>query len=108
VFAQVTASAVTALWNVVVARRAARIVWDVAGMTRVALSGLAAAGPGYLLARALGRAGHPYWGLGVAVLVAGGFLFLLVRTGAITAADRKRLRSLAGRRRTASGESPAV
>ena len=108
VFAQVTASAVTALWNVVAARRAARIVWDVAGMTRVALSGLAAAGPGYLLSRALGRAGHPYLGLGVAVLVAGGFLLLLVRTGAITAADRRRLRALAGRRRTASGESPAV
>ena len=108
VLAQVVASAVTALWNVLAARRAARIHWDVGGMARVALSGLLAAGPGYLLARAVGRAGYPYLGFGVALLVAVGFLFLLVRTGAITAADRARLRALAGQRRAAGSESPVV
>jgi len=112
VLAQVTASAVTALWNVIAARRSARIAWDVPGMVRVALSGLLATIPGYLVARALGRAGYPYFGLGIALLVGLVFLLLVVRTGAISAADRTRLRTLAGRRPAAKseavGEAPAV
>jgi O-antigen/teichoic acid export membrane protein len=98
VCAQVIASAVTALWNVVAARKAVRIFWDGRGMLRVIASGLAAVGPGFLLARSVSRAGHPYWGFGVALLVAVVYLALLALTGAFTAEDRSRLRALAGRR----------
>jgi O-antigen/teichoic acid export membrane protein len=106
VVAQVIASAVTALWNVAAARKAVRILWDGPGMLRVTLSGLAAAGPGFLLARHLSRTGHPYWGLGVALLVAIVYLALLALTGAITAEDRSRLRALSGWR-PESGREPS-
>ena len=71
-------------------------------------SGVIAAVPGYLLARAAGRAGHPYLGLGAAILTGIVFVVLLGRPGAITAADRARLRTLAGQRRTVNGQAPVV
>jgi O-antigen/teichoic acid export membrane protein len=108
VWAQVIASAATALWNVAAARRAIRIRWDVGGMVRVGLSGLAAGGPGFLLARHLGQSGRPILGLAVGLLTAALYLVLLVRTDAITAEDRSRLRALAGRPAAPGGAPPMV
>jgi O-antigen/teichoic acid export membrane protein len=100
VLAQVTASTLTAVFNLVVGQRVGRIRWDLGGVARVAVLGLAMAAGGGLLVRDLAPLAWPLAigaGAGAVLL----YHVLLVASGALSIGDRRRFRSLAGTSRFA-------
>jgi O-antigen/teichoic acid export membrane protein len=100
VLAQVAASGAAAVWNLAIGHRVARIAWDLGGLARVLGCGLVVAVPGYAVVRLAG-ARQPAIGLAVAALLLIAYNLLLVRSGALTAEDRRRFHDLTGRRRLA-------
>jgi len=100
VLAQVAASGAAAVWNLMIGHRVARIAWDLGGIARVFACGLLLAVPGYGIVRLVG-ARQPALGLVVAVALFIAYNLLLVRSGALTAEDRRRFGELTGRGRLA-------
>ncbi len=95
VLAQVMASTITAIFNLIVGQRVARVIWDLGGVLRIAILGVTMAAGGLLLVRQY--APFAWWlAPGLGVLVALIYHLLLIGIGALTRRDRRRLRALTG------------